>query len=526
VKAPHGATRQDEYYWLRDDSRQNAEMLDYLKAENTYADAMLAPQAALRDTLYAELVGRIKQDDSTVPYLEDGYWYYVRFEEGKEYPIHARRKGSLEAAEEVVLDVNVLAEGKGFYQAAGLAVSPDGGKLAFFEDTSGRRQYTLRIKDLSTGEMLPDSVSGLAANGVWTADGSTIYMVENDPVTLLTTRVKAHRLGTDAATDAVVYEEKDPTFYMGVGKTRSEQYICIGVQSTVSSEARCTDASTPGEFRVIAARERDVEYSADHLDGRWVIRTNWNAKNFKLMQAEGDAVFDRAQWVDLIPHDAAVLIEGFELFKGFMAIDQRAQGLSSLRIRMADGSEQPVASDESAYTMGLAVNAEADTDWLRYSYTSMTTPATTYELNVRSGERAAEGTAGAWAATTNRTTSPNACGHRHGTACRFPVTCCTARISRKTASCAAAVRLRQLRRIDGSVLQQSTCEPAGSRHGLRHRAHSRRSGNGPRVVRRRQAAEEDEHLHRLHRRHRFPGQAGLCRAGPAWLRWAAAPAAC
>lgn len=387
VKAPHGATRQDEYYWLRDDSRQNAEMLDYLKAENTYADAMLAPQAALRDTLYAELVGRIKQDDSTVPYLEDGYWYYVRFEEGKEYPIHARRKGSLEAAEEVVLDVNVLAEGKGFYQAAGLAVSPDGGKLAFFEDTSGRRQYTLRIKDLSTGEMLPDSVSGLAANGVWTADGSTIYMVENDPVTLLTTRVKAHRLGTDAATDAVVYEEKDPTFYMGVGKTRSEQYICIGVQSTVSSEARCTDASTPGEFRVIAARERDVEYSADHLDGRWVIRTNWNAKNFKLMQAEGDAVFDRAQWVDLIPHDAAVLIEGFELFKGFMAIDQRAQGLSSLRIRMADGSEQPVASDESAYTMGLAVNAEADTDWLRYSYTSMTTPMSTYELNIRSGER-------------------------------------------------------------------------------------------------------------------------------------------
>jgi oligopeptidase B len=387
VKAPHGATRQDEYYWLRDDSRQNAEMLDYLKAENTYADAMLAPQAALRDTLYAELVGRIKQDDSTVPYLEDGYWYYVRFEEGKEYPIHARRKGSLEAAEEVVLDVNVLAEGKGFYQAAGLAVSPDGGKLAFFEDTSGRRQYTLRIKDLSTGEMLPDSVSGLAANGVWTADGSTIYMVENDPVTLLTTRVKAHRLGTDAATDAVVYEEKDPTFYMGVGKTRSEQYICIGVQSTVSSEARCTDASTPGEFRVIAARERDVEYSADHLDGRWVIRTNWNAKNFKLMHAEGDAVFDRAQWVDLIPHDAAVLIEGFELFKGFMAIDQRAQGLSSLRIRMADGSEQPVASDESAYTMGLAVNAEADTDWLRYSYTSMTTPMSTYELNIRSGER-------------------------------------------------------------------------------------------------------------------------------------------
>lgn len=387
VKAPHGATRQDEYYWLRDDTRQNAEMLDYLKAENAYADAMLASQASLRDTLYEEMVGRIKQDDSTVPYLEDGYWYYVRYEDGKEYPIHARRKGSMDAAEEVLLDVNQLAEGKGFYQAAGLEVSPDGSKLAFFEDTSGRRQYTLRIKDLSTGEMLSDSVSGLSANGVWTADGTAIYAVENDPVTLLTTRVKAHRLGTEASADTVVYEEKDPTFYMGLGKTRSEQYICIGVQSTVSSESRCTDAANPGEFRVIAPRERDFEYSADHLDGRWVIRTNWNAKNFKLMQAEGDAVFDRAQWVDLIPHDEAVLIESFELFKGFMAIDQRANGLSSLRIRMADGSEQPVASDESAYTMGLSVNAEPETDWLRYSYTSMTTPMSTYELNIRTGER-------------------------------------------------------------------------------------------------------------------------------------------
>jgi len=387
VKAPHGATRQDEYYWLRDDTRQNAEMLDYLKAENAYADAMLASQASLRDALYEEMVGRIKQDDSTVPYLEDGYWYYVRYEDGKEYPIHARRQGSMDATEEVLLDVNQLAEGKGFYQAAGLEVSPDGSKLAFFEDTSGRRQYTLRVKDLGTGTMLPDSVPGLSGSGVWSADGSTIYVVENDPVTLLTTRVKAHRLGAEAATDAVVYEEKDPTFYMGVGKTRSEQYICIGVQSTVSSESRCTDAAKPGEFRVIAPRERDFEYSADHLDGRWVIRTNWNAKNFKLMQAEGDAVFDRAQWVDLIPHDEAVLIEGFQLFKGFMAIDQRAKGLSSLRIRMADGSEQPVASDESAYTMGLSVNAEPDTDWLRYSYTSMTTPMSTYELNIRTGER-------------------------------------------------------------------------------------------------------------------------------------------
>jgi oligopeptidase B len=205
VRAPHGAVRNDEYYWLRDDSREQPEMLAYLNAENAYADAMLAPLASMKDSLYAELVGRIKQDDSSVPYLEKGYWYYTRFEEGREYPIHARRKGDMQASEEILLDLNLLAEGKNFYQVATYEVSPDGKLLAYFEDTSGRRQYTLRIKNLDTGELLPVEISGLSASFAWTADSASFYYVENDAETLLTKRVKRHRLGTDASTDPLVY---------------------------------------------------------------------------------------------------------------------------------------------------------------------------------------------------------------------------------------------------------------------------------------------------------------------------------
>ncbi len=386
VTAPHGATRNDPYYWLRDDSRQNPDVLAYLNAENAYADAVLAPQAALRETLYAEMVARVKQDDASVPYRKGGDWYATRFETGKEYPIHVRRRGSLDAPEEILLDVNALAAGHGFYQAVALEVSPDGRKLAYFEDTVGRRQYTLRIKDLDTGALLPVAIGGVSPGAAWTADSASLYYTENDPATLLTRRVKRHVLGSDAP-DAVVYEETDSSFYMGVGTTTSDRYVCIGVQSTVSSEQRCTDAAAPGAFRVIAARERDVEYSADHVGDRWVLHTNWNAPNFKLMSATGDAVFDRAGWRDLVPHDPAVFIDGVTLFEGFIAIDERSDGLNRIRIRMDDGAEQYVKADEPAYAMGPSVNAEPDTDWLRYTYTSLTTPASTYELNVRTGER-------------------------------------------------------------------------------------------------------------------------------------------
>jgi oligopeptidase B len=387
VKAPHGAVRNDEYYWLRDDKRENPEMLAYLNAENAYADALLAPLAPLKQTIYDEIVGRIQQDDSSVPYFEDGYWYYTRFEAGKDYSITARRKGTMEAPEEILLDQNAMAEGKDFFQVGTWEVSPDGTKLAWAEDLNGRRQYTIKVKDIASGEVLDTAITGASANIVWGDDNRTLWYVENDPETLLSTHVKTHVLGTPASEDKVVYTETDTSFYMGIGRTRSKQYICIGVQSTVSSEQRCTKAASPGEFTVIAPRERDIEYDADHHAGRWVITTNWNAPNFRIMTAAEDALGSRENWKELVPHAGDVFIEGIELFDGYMAIGERSNALRRIRILKDDGRSDFVKSDEPAYTMGLSVNAMPDTPWVRYTYTSLTTPATTYEINVETGER-------------------------------------------------------------------------------------------------------------------------------------------
>jgi oligopeptidase B len=407
VRAPHGAERSDPYYWLRDDERKAPPVLDYLKAENAYADAVMAPLKPLEDALYGEIVGRIKQDDSSVPYRERGWWYYSRFETGQDYPVHARRRDgegvdalSIQqanaagdfAGEQVLLDVNALAAGKDYYNVGDYEVSQDNRMLAWAEDTNGRRQYTVRFKDLDTGEVLPDSFGGVSANLVWADDNRTLFYVENDPETLLTKRVRKHRLGSDPAADPVVYEEPDDSFYMGISRTRDDRYLCINVSSTVSDELRCAPAADPREFAVLAPRQRDVEYDADHHGGRWVIRTNADgARNFKLMTAPSEAR-SRAHWREWIGHDEAVYLEGFELFDRFSAIAERSNGLERLRlVRGApgegDGSGEYVAADEPAYSMGLSANPEPGSDRLRYSYTSLTTPATTFEIDVATGER-------------------------------------------------------------------------------------------------------------------------------------------
>jgi oligopeptidase B len=387
VKAPFGATRDDEYYWLRDDSRKNPEMLAYLKAENTYADTLMAPLKPLQDKIYGEIVGRIKQDDSSVPYRERGYWYYARFETGQDYPIHARRKGDMDGAEEVLLDVNAMAKGHDYFSVGDYEVSQDNNILAWAQDDVGRRQYTIHFRNLATGERYADTITGVSPNVVWADDNRTLFYVENDPDTLLTVRVKKHVLGTPASDDALVYEEHDDSFYMGIDRSRDDKYICIGVESTVSSEVRCALAGDPREFAVLAPRERDVEYQAEHLGDRWVIRTNANgASNFKLVTAP-DGAGSRAQWTDLVPHRDDVFIDGYELFDGFIAIAERSGGLERLRLLKPDGSDAFVKADEPAYSMGLDVNSEPGTDWLRYGYTSLTTPQTTYELNTKTGER-------------------------------------------------------------------------------------------------------------------------------------------
>ena len=392
VTAPFGAQRQDEYYWLRDDTRKSPEMLAYLNAENAYADTVMAPLKQVEDTLYDEIVGRIKQDDSSVPYRERGWWYYSRYETGQDYPIHARRPDVMgaydeSAREEVLLDVNTMAEGKDYFSVGDYAVSQDNAILAWAEDGVGRRQYTIRFRNLATGEVYPDVVTGVSPNLVWADDNRTLFYVEKDPETLLTVRVRKHVLGTPVAADPLVYEEKDDSFYMGIDRTRDDRFICIEVESTVSSETRCAPAANPEAFTVLAPRARDVEYQADHLGDRWVIRTNdKGASNFKLVTAPSDAT-SRADWTDLVPHRDDVYIEGYDLFDDFIAIGERSGGLERIRMLNADGSDEFVKADETAYSMGLSTNSEPDTDWLRYGYTSLTTPQTTYELNVKTGER-------------------------------------------------------------------------------------------------------------------------------------------
>jgi oligopeptidase B len=379
--------REDEYYWLRDDKRENPEILGYLQAENAYTDAVLAKLEPLEQTLYDEIVGRIKQDDASVPYLKDGYWYYNRFEAGKDYPIVARRKGSMDAPEQILLDQNVMADGKGYFAIGDWDVSPDNQWLVFAEDTVGRRQYTARVKNIASGEVLVDAVTGVAPDILWRNDNRSFWYVENDPNTLLTKRVKAHRVGSAQSDDELVYEEKDDTFYLGVMRTRSEKYLCVVVHSTVSSEQRCTEAARPGELKVIAPRARDFEYHADHLKGRWVIATNWEAPNFRVMTAQEGQWGERARWKQRVAHEQDVFIEGFELFDTFMVIDERSQGLRRLRILPTQGESKFVTADEPAYTMGFEINAEPNVKTLRYTYTSLTTPDTTYEIDVKNDER-------------------------------------------------------------------------------------------------------------------------------------------
>ena len=386
VKGP--VDRNDPYYWLRDDTRKNAEMLGYLNAENAYADAVLAPTKALQDKLFNEIVGRIKQDDSSVPVRTRGYYYYTRFETGADYPIVARKAGSLSAKEEVMLDQPAMAKGKGFFQIGDWKVSQDNHLLAFAEDTVGRRQYTLKVKDLATGNTFADAVANVEPNLVWADDNKTVFYIDKDPVTLLSKRVKSHVLGTPASSDKLVYEEKDESFYMGVGRTSDDKYICIFLQSTVSNEQRCTSAANPGKWAILAPRERDFLYQADHVGNRWIIRTNWNAKNYKLMDvADSAAGKGRSAWRDFVPHNPQVFIENFAPFNTFVAIEERAGGNKRIRLLGSDGKSSDVASDEPAYAMSLDANPEVESTNLRYTYDSLTTPEITYEVDSKTGER-------------------------------------------------------------------------------------------------------------------------------------------
>ncbi|WP_240663103.1 S9 family peptidase [Sphingomonas sp. UV9] len=387
VTSPNGA-REDDYYWLRDDTRKNPEMLAYLAAENAYADAQLASLKPLEAKLYEETVSHIKQDDSSVPYAKNGYYYGSRFETGANYPILERRKGSPTAPVETLFDQPAMAKGHSFFSLSDWAVSPDNRRVAWAEDTVGRRQYVLKLKDIATGAMIADTIANIEPNVVWADDNKTILYIEKDPVTLRGYRVKAHVLGTPVASDRLLYEEKDDTYSMEVARTADDKFVCIGVGSTVSDEQRCAPAAAPTAFTVIAPRAREFRYGADHLGNRWIIRTNKDAKNYKLVTvADADLAKGTPAWRDLTPASDAVFIEGFKPFDGFVAIDQRQGGNRMIRVLSDAGKSTAVTADEPAYRMSLDVNEETATPWVRYTYGSLVTPTTTYEVNAKTGER-------------------------------------------------------------------------------------------------------------------------------------------
>lgn len=390
----HGDVRVDEYYWLRE--RENPEVVAYLEAENAYVDAAMAHTEDLQETLFSEIRGRIVEDDASVPYRDGDYWYYTRYEEGKQYPIHARRPadgdvfGGEQApeAEEVLIDVNEVAEGKE-YTAVRPSVSPDHRLLAYGVDDVGRRFYTVRFKDLLTGETLADEIPDVTANLAWAADSATLFYVRQDPDTLRAYQVYRHRLGSTEP-DELVYEEPDETFSVFLGRTQSREYLLATSSHTLRTEVRILRADDPdGDFAVFEPRGERHEYSVDHLGDRFWVRTNDGAPNFRLMStAEGDT--GRAAWREELPHRDDVLFEGFELFDRFLVLAERREGLEQLRIEPMGGAAvegHDLDFGEPTWSTGLGVNPDPSSGTLRYVYQSLTTPRSVFDYDPATREK-------------------------------------------------------------------------------------------------------------------------------------------
>jgi len=407
VDSPHGR-RIDPYYWLRDDERAGPEVLAYLDAENEYQRHCRAAVGPLEEELFTEIIARLKQDDASVPYRRNGFWYYTRFETGKEHPIFARRRAAPGGAasvaaglgqagpEEILLDANELALGYDYYQIGALELAPNSELLAFCEDTVGRRQYRLRFKDLRTGRIDAVAIEDVEADLAWANDNRTVLYIEKDPETLLGLDVKKHLLGTDPRTDTLVFHQTDKSFYTGLSKSKSERFIFLSMESTVSSEWRYADAADPAlEFKVFLPRERNHEYQIEHWGGEFFVRTNFEAQNFRLMSVPIESAGNRLAWRDLVPHRSDTFIEDFDVFDSFLALSVRSQGLCKISILTLPGAAAAapsaedffIASDEASYTTSISSNPEMATEVLRYTYSSLTTPTTVYEYNVRTGEK-------------------------------------------------------------------------------------------------------------------------------------------
>ncbi|HUO85625.1 MAG TPA: S9 family peptidase [Thermoanaerobaculia bacterium] len=383
----HGHTRVDPYYWLK--QREDPDVISYLEAENQYTAAVMAHTADLQEKLYQEIVERIPQTDESVPFRLDGYHYYRRFEEGKEYPIHARREGSLDAPEEILIDVNELAKGSEFFSARPVGVSIESDLFAFASDNVGRRFYTLRIRDLKTGEFLEDEIPNVTGNAAWANDNRTLFYSKQHPDTLRSYQIWRHVIGTSPSEDVLVYQEDDETFGSYVFRTKSKRYLVIGSYQSVSSEYRILEADNPaGEFRVFEPRARGHEYDIDHFGDHFYIRTNLDgASNFKLMKTPVGATTSD-HWSEVVAHRDEVFLGNFEIFRELLVLSERKEGLIHLRIMPWDGSaEHDLDFGEPAYLAAFDENPEFDTQVLRFTYTSLTTPWTTYDYDMKSRQK-------------------------------------------------------------------------------------------------------------------------------------------
>ncbi len=395
-----GGTRIDNYYWMRlSDEQKNApdslrdaqtkEVLNYLHAENEYTKKVMAHTDDFQKKLFEEMKGRIKETDQSVPFKLNGYWYYTRFEEGKDYAINCRKEGSMEhGQEEILINGPELAQGHDYWALGGLSISESNQLMAYSEDVLSRRIYTVRFKNLKTGEMLPDVLENVSGNAQWANDETYVFYVVKDPITLRDYQIWRHTLGTSQKEDLLVYEEKDDQFTCFVYKTKSRKYLVIGSAQTLSTEYRVLEADNPtGTFRIFQPRERDHEYGIDHYEDKFYITTNWKAKNFRLMECPLDKT-TKDHWTEIIPHREDVLFEGVEIFRNYYVASERKNGLIQLKIvNWKDQSTFEIPFQDPAYSAGIGTNPEFDTDIVRYGYSSLTTPASTYDFDMITHER-------------------------------------------------------------------------------------------------------------------------------------------
>ncbi|MEM6894020.1 MAG: S9 family peptidase [Bacteroidota bacterium] len=383
----HNDTRVDNYYWMND--RTDQAVLDYLTAENDYYEKTTAHTKDFQKALFEEMKGRIKEDDSSVPYKLNGYWYVTRYETNKEYPIFSRHEETLDNPEQILFDCNLLAKDHEFFNLRGISISPDNTLASFGVDTISRRQYHIQIKNLKTGEVYPDKIENTTGTSVWADDNKTLYYTKKDPVTLRSDRIYRHKLGTPSAEDELVFHETDDTYSAFVYKSKSRKYIIIGSASTLTTEYRILEANQPdGTFRVFSERKRGLEYSISHYADKFYILTNKDdATNFKLMQSNLTET-DASQWQEFIPHREDVLLEDIEIFKEYYVLSERENGLNRMKIVRWDGSDSKfLPFDSETYVAGTSVNLDFDTNTLRYYFNEMGTPYAVVDYNMSTGEK-------------------------------------------------------------------------------------------------------------------------------------------